>query len=105
MKNAEVNRFETVSQAFLGNIIFDNELYEVLKQKGPYDIVFANIVPNVINAILPYLYGLASDNAYVICSGIIEEREEEVIENMRRSGLKDVLSERMNGWVVLTGRK
>lgn len=54
---------------------------------------------------LPYLYNLASNNAHVICSGIIEEREREVIKNMESCGLKDISSQRMNGWVVLTGRK
>ncbi|MDD3093743.1 MAG: 50S ribosomal protein L11 methyltransferase, partial [Clostridia bacterium] len=92
-------------QAFLGNLIYDKQLYELLKQKGPFDVIFVNIVPDVINAMLPYLYNLTSDNAYVICSGIIEEREQEVMKNMKSCGLIDISSERMNGWVVLTGRK
>ncbi|MDD2262956.1 MAG: 50S ribosomal protein L11 methyltransferase [Clostridia bacterium] len=105
MKNAEVNGLEALSQAFLGNLIYDKQLYELLKQKGPFDVIFVNIVPDVINAMLPNLYNLAADNAYVICSGIIEEREQEVIKNMESCGLKDISSQRMNGWVVLTGRK
>ena len=105
MKNAEVNGLEALSQAFLGNLIYDKQLYELLKQKGPYDVIFANIVPDVINAMLPNLYNLTSDDAHVICSGIIEEREQEVMKNMKSCGLKDISSQKMNGWVVLTGRK
>jgi len=105
MKNTEINGIKSVAQAFTGNIIYDIQLYDALQKKGLYDVIFANIVPDVINAILPYLYNLAADNAYVICSGIIEEREEEVIKNMKSYGLIDISSERMNRWVVLTGRK
>lgn len=105
LKNAEINGLASKVEVFCGNVLDNVSLYSLLVKKGPYDIIFANIVPDVINALLPFLYESASDNAFVICSGIIKERQQEVTDNMMKHGLKDIVSKELNGWVALTGRK
>ncbi|MFA5341716.1 MAG: 50S ribosomal protein L11 methyltransferase, partial [Clostridia bacterium] len=105
ISNSVINRVEDRALAICTNIFEDKKTYSMLINRGPYDIVFANIVPDVINAMLPFLNNATAEDGCLICSGIIEEREDEVRRNMIINGFSYINSEKLNGWVVLIGRR
>ncbi len=105
ISNSVINRVEDRALAICTNIFEDKKTYSMLINRGPYDIVFANIVPDVINAMLPFLNNATAGDGCLICSGIIEEREDEVRRNMIINGFSYINSEKLNGWVVLIGRR
>ena len=76
------DRFDAVT----GNVTEDTALMERLSEKH-YDLVFVNIVADVIIGLSPVLKHFMDDNTKVICSGILDVREDEVHEALRSAGL------------------
>ena len=52
-----------------------------------YDLVFVNIVADVIIGLAPVLKNFMDAHTRVICSGILDVREAEVHEALRAAGL------------------
>lgn len=78
------NRFNL----FCGNITEDDKLRSGIGYKK-YDIIFANIVADVLKAMSPYFKEfLKDDNSKLIVSGIITERKDEVITAIKNEGFK-----------------
>ncbi len=63
-----------------------------------YDIVVANIVADVILALAPAARRLKKPEGCFLCSGIIEERAEEVRTGLERAGLTVLEENRSEGW-------
>ena len=105
MANAIANDVQDKSLVYCTDILEDKQSYSLLLAKGPYDMVFANIVPDIIAAMLPFLSKAVKPDGYLICSGIIKEREKETADNMRKYGFSSIECNELNGWVALTGRK
>ena len=76
------DRFDAVT----GNVTEDVSLMERLSEKH-YDLVFVNIVADVIIGLSPVLKHFMGENTKVICSGILDVRETEVHEALRSAGL------------------
>ena len=76
------DRFDAVT----GNVTEDTALMERLSEKH-YDLVFVNIVADVIIGLSPVLKHFMDENTKVICSGILDVREDEVHEALRSAGL------------------
>ena len=76
------DRFDAVT----GNVTEDTALMERLSKKH-YDLVFVNIVADVIIGLSPVLKHFMGENTKVICSGILDVREDEVHEALRAAGL------------------
>ncbi len=76
------DRFDAVT----GNVTEDTALMERLSEKH-YDLVFVNIVADVIIGLSPVLKHFMGENTKVICSGILDVREDEVHEALRSAGL------------------
>ena len=55
--------------------------------KKHYDLVFVNIVADVIIGLSPVLKHFMDENTRVICSGILDVREEEVHAALTAAGL------------------
>lgn len=68
----------------IGNILEDKELLESLGRG--YDAVFSNIVADVIIPLLPIVKELLSKGGIFICSGIIENRRDEVLLKIAKNG-------------------
>ena len=77
-----VDRFDAVT----GNVTEDHELMARLSGKH-YDLVFVNIVADVIIGLAPVLKHFMDENTKVICSGILDVREAEVHEALTAAGL------------------
>ena len=65
---------------------------------GGYDIVLANIVSDVIIALAPAVRLLLKEGGYFLCSGIIDDRAEEVAGKLRDAGLTIEGTHSADGW-------
>ena len=82
--NAELNGCRDKFTVYAGDVIADSHLRK--KMGTGYDIVFANIVADVILALAPHVRGFMAEGAVFICSGIIDGREEEVEQGLIAAG-------------------
>lgn len=72
----------------IGNILEDEGLLESLGHG--YDAILANIVADVIIPLLPRVKKTLSKNGVFICSGIIESRRDDVLEQIAANGYEIV---------------
>ena len=63
-----------------------------------YDLVVANIVADVIIALAPAVRPLLKENGVFLCSGIIDDRAEEVAGKLREAGLEILETHASEGW-------
>ena len=63
-----------------------------------YDVVLANIVADVIIALAPAVRPLLAEGGVFLCSGIIDDRAEEVAEKLRAAGLTILKTRSAEGW-------
>ena len=86
-ENAAYNDFHADRfTAVTGNVTGDRELMQQLSEKH-YDLVFVNIVADVIIGLAPVLKHFMDENTRVICSGILDIREAEVHAALEAAGL------------------
>ncbi len=71
---------------------------------GGYDVVLANIVADVIIGLAPAVRGLLKEGGLFLCSGIIDDRAEEVAGKLREAGLEIVETRSAEGWFAYTCR-
>lgn len=101
-KNAAMNGYDSARyQTICGNILADEAVLAQVAAcggEGGYDIIVVNIVADVIIAMSGLFEGLLAAGAPVICSGVIDERREDVLTAMASAGcsLKEEVEE--NGW-------
>lgn len=103
-ENAALNgflsdRFTPVS----GDLVRDSRLAEQIG--AGYDIVCANIVADVIIALLPAVYRHLRDGGLLIASGIIAPRAQEVRAALTSHGFQIEENCETEGWCALTARK
>lgn len=84
-----------------GDITEDLTLRRKISEQK-YDVVVANIVADVIIALSDFVCEFMKDDAIFICSGIINERCEEVEEKLKRSGLNILNVRREGEWSAIT---
>ena len=87
------DRFDAVT----GNVTEDHALMERLSEKH-YDLVFVNIVADVIIGLAPVLKHFMDENTRVICSGILDVREQEVHEALTTNGLTILAAKAKEDW-------
>jgi len=87
-----------------GNVITDES---VKKEIGfeKYDVVFANIVADVIIALSSIMLKQLKAGGVLICSGIIDERRDEVKAVLEAEGFKVIEVKEERGWVALVLKK
>ena len=88
-----VDRFDAVT----GNVTEDHALMARLSGKH-YDLVFVNIVADVIIGLAPVLKHFMDENTRVICSGILDVREAEVHEALTANGLAILATKSKEDW-------
>jgi len=85
-KNLELNNLpKEIYHGFAGDVTSDKKLYSQIE--GKYDIVLANIVADVIIALSKTVPLFMKEDSTFICSGIINERCDEVREALENAGL------------------
>ena len=103
--NIEANDVDpALFQVILGNLIDDPD---VQKQVGEecYDVVLANILPDVLIPLTPQAVRCMKPGAVYITSGILLERAESVKEAMRAAGLQVTGMTEQGEWCCVVGRK
>jgi ribosomal protein L11 methyltransferase len=80
----------------VGDILTDTALQAEIGTG--YDIVVANIVADVIIGLAPAVRPLLRENGLFLCSGIIDDRAEEVASKLREAGLEILESHSSEGW-------
>jgi ribosomal protein L11 methyltransferase len=88
-----VDRFDAVT----GNVTEDYALMARLSGRH-YDLVFVNIVADVIIGLAPVLKHFMDENTRVICSGILDVREAEVHEALTANGLAILATKSKEDW-------
>lgn len=104
-ENKEANQI--VDETFdmvIGNIIDDKAIQD---QAGyeKYDIVTANILADVLIPLTPVIVNQMKKGAYYITSGILDVKEEVVVETVKAAGLTVVEVTHQGEWVSVTARK
>lgn len=79
-----------------GDILTDKPLQE--KIGTGYDVAVANIVADVIIALAPAVRPLLVPGGLFLCSGIIDDRAEEVADKLRTAGLEILETHSSEGW-------
>ena len=104
-ENMEVNgiskdRYEVM----IGNIIDDKEVQDKVGYEC-YDIVAANILADVLVALTPVVVNQIKKGGIYITSGIIDDKEETVVEAVKKAGLEVLDITYQGEWVCVTARK
>lgn len=104
-ENMEVNHLDaSLGTFYVGNLIDDEELQQKVGNEE-YDIVVANILADVIIPMAPVIPARMKKGGYFITSGIIDFKEQEVVDAIRAAGLEVVEVNYQGEWVNVTARK
>ena len=104
-ENAAYNGFGSECfSAVTGNVTEDVELMEKLSEGG-YDIVLVNIVADVIIGLAPVLKHFMKPGSIVLCSGILDVREQDVRNALNTAGLDIVARKEKEDWRSLALRR
>lgn len=104
-ENMEVNGIsQDQYEVMVGNIIDDKAVQD---QAGyeKYDIIAANILADVLLPLTPVILRHMKNGAVYITSGIIQEKEETVVNAVKAAGLEVLEVTRQGEWVSVTARK
>ncbi len=104
-ENAELNHISKEQYLVLsGDVLSDTALREQISQKK-YPLILANIVADVILALAPLAMELLEEDGVFLCSGIIDQRGEEVTSVLDKMGFVFEKKREKNGWIALEWRK
>jgi len=98
MENAALNGITSPRlRALAGDVLAEGPIRQGLGETR-YDIVLANIVADVILALAPSVREWMAPGGVFLCSGIIEGRQHEVLEGLKKAGLTVVAHETQEDW-------
>ena len=103
--NAALNSIgEDVYTVLDGNILIDEEFKSSTEKSGPYDIVVANIVADVIIPLAADVKRYLKEGGTFIASGIIEMRIDEVKNAIEENGFVIEEIKKENDWYCIVSR-
>ena len=88
----------------IGNIITEKEVQDKVGYEC-YDIVVANILADVLVPLTPVIVNQMKKGGIYITSGIIDDKEETVVEAVKAAGLEVLEVTYQGEWVSVTARK
>ena len=91
-------------EVMIGNIIDDKEVQDKVGYEK-YDIVAANILADVLVPLTPVIIHQLKKGGIYITSGIIEDKEEVVVEAVKKAGLEVLEVNHQGELVSVTARK
>ncbi|RGH42043.1 50S ribosomal protein L11 methyltransferase [Firmicutes bacterium AM41-5BH] len=104
-ENMEVNGISKDQyEVMIGNIIDDKAVQDKVGYEC-YDIVVANILADVLVALTPVIVNQLKKGGIYITSGIIDDKEETVVEAVEKAGLEVLEVTYQGEWVSVTARK
>ena len=104
-ENMEVNGItKDQYEVMIGNIIDDKEVQDKVGYEK-YDIVVANSLADVLVPLTPVILHQLKTGGIYITSGIIDAKEETVVEAVKAAGLEVLEVTYQGEWVSVTARK
>ena len=104
-ENMEVNGIRKDQyEVMIGNIIDDPDIQDQVGYEV-YDIVVANILADVLVPLTPVILHQLKTGGIYITSGIIEDKEETVVNAVLDAGLEALDVTHQGEWVSVTARK
>ena len=104
-ENIEVNGITRDQyEVMIGNIIDDKEIQDKVGYEK-YDIVVANILADVLVPLTPVILHQLKPGGIYITSGIIDDKEETVVNCVKAAGLEVLEVTYQGEWVSVTARK
>lgn len=104
-ENMEVNGIgKDQYEVMIGNIIDDKEIQDKVGYEK-YDIVAANILADVLVPLTPVIMNQLKKGGIYITSGIIDDKEETVVNAVKAAGLEVLEVTYQGEWVSVTARK
>lgn len=104
-ENLEVNEIPAdAMEIMIGNIIDDEQVQDAVGYEK-YDIVAANILADVLVPLTPVIVHQMKKGGIYITSGIIDEKEQTVVDAVKAAGLEVVEVTHQGEWVSVTARK
>ncbi|MBP3351151.1 MAG: 50S ribosomal protein L11 methyltransferase [Lachnospiraceae bacterium] len=91
-------------EMMIGNIITDKEIQDRVGYEC-YDIVVANILADVLVPLTPVIVNQLKPGGIYITSGIIDDKEQTVVDAVKAAGLEVVEVTYQGEWVSVTARK
>ena len=91
-------------ELMIGNIITEKDIQDKAGYER-YDIVAANILADVLVPLTPVIVPHLKKGGIYITSGIIDDKEETVVEAVKAAGLKVLEVTYQGEWVSVTARK
>ena len=91
-------------EVMIGNIIDDKAVQDKVGYEK-YDIVAANILADVLVPLTPVIIHQMKKGGIYITSGIIEDKEDVVVEAVKEAGLEVLEVNHQGEWVFVTARK
>lgn len=104
-ENMEVNGLtKDQYEVMIGNIIDDKEIQDKVGYEK-YDIVAANILADVLVPLTPVIVNQMKKGGIYITSGIIDDKEETVVNAVKAADLEVLEVTYQGEWVSVTARK
>lgn len=104
-ENMEVNGIRKDQyEVMIGNIIDDTAVQDAVGYEK-YDIVAANILADVLVPLTPVIIHQMNPGAVYITSGIIEDKEQVVVDAVKAAGLEVLEVNHQGEWVSVVARK
>ena len=104
-ENMEANNINPDDfEVMIGNIITEKEVQDAVGY-DKYDIVVANILADVLVPLTPVIVNHLKEGGLYITSGIIDDKEETVVEAVKAAGLQVLEVTYQGEWVSVTARK
>lgn len=104
-ENMEVNGISKDQyEVMIGNIIDDKEIQDKVGY-DKYDIVATNILADVLVPLTPVILNHLKSGGIYITSGIIEEKEQTVVDAVKVAGMEVLEVHHQGEWVSVTARK
>ena len=104
-ENKEVNGIpEDAFELLIGNIITEKEVQDKVGYEC-YDIVVANILADVLVPLTPVILHQLKKGGIYITSGIIDDKEQTVVEAVKAAGMEVLEVTYQGEWVSVTARK
>lgn len=94
-----------IENAQKNNVECEFELNTADKLSKQFDFVLANILHNVLAEIMGDLKAIMKDGAYMVLSGILDEKKAVVLEAIKKHNLELIEEMHQNQWVALVVKK
>ncbi len=94
-----------IENAQKNNVECEFELNTADKLSKQFDFVLANILHNVLAEIMGDLKAIMKDGAYMVLSGILDEKKSVVLEAIKKHHLELIEEMHQNQWVALVVKK